>query len=66
MPVRTLAIWKDSDTVSSAKEAALLFPDAWVIGGAQVYEAMCFVSEVWLSHISVETKARIPSSPSTR
>lgn len=46
------------DTVSSAKEAALLFPDAWVIGGAQVYEAMLpYVSEVWLSHISVETKA---------
>lgn len=31
------------------------FPNAWVIGGSAVYEAMLsHVTEVWLSHINVE------------
>jgi dihydrofolate reductase len=31
------------------------FPNAWVIGGAAVYEAMLpYVTEIWLSHINVE------------
>ncbi|HGL3854512.1 TPA: dihydrofolate reductase [Klebsiella aerogenes] len=30
------------------------FPNAWVIGGGAVYEAMLpYVSEIWLSHINV-------------
>lgn len=39
----------------SLNTAARLFPDAWVVGGAQIYSALLpHVNEIWLSHIDID------------